>query len=50
MQTQWIESRTLQLEEPKLHIQVELLELEKQRFRWESRRGLAREGIKNSRD
>ncbi|XP_039000418.1 uncharacterized protein LOC120126253 isoform X2 [Hibiscus syriacus] len=35
MQKQWIESRTLQLEEKKLRIQVELLELEKQRFKWQ---------------
>ncbi|KAE8697739.1 U6 snRNA-associated Sm-like protein LSm3-like [Hibiscus syriacus] len=32
MQKQWIESRTLQLEEKKLQIQVEL---EKQRFKWQ---------------
>ncbi|KAL1193038.1 hypothetical protein V5N11_036335 [Cardamine amara subsp. amara] len=35
VQKQWMESRTLHLEEQKFQIQVELLELEKQRFRWE---------------
>ncbi|KAG7565068.1 Zinc finger CCHC-type superfamily [Arabidopsis suecica] len=35
VQKQWIESRPLQLEEQKLQIQVELLELDKQRFRWQ---------------
>ncbi|CAA7047792.1 unnamed protein product [Microthlaspi erraticum] len=35
MQKEWYESRSLQLEEQKLQIKVELLELEKQRFRWQ---------------
>ncbi|KAL4279905.1 hypothetical protein GQ457_03G007340 [Hibiscus cannabinus] len=34
-QTQWIESRSLQLEEQKLQIQAELLQLEKQHFKWQ---------------
>ncbi|KAJ9146132.1 hypothetical protein P3X46_028438 [Hevea brasiliensis] len=33
-QKQWMESRTIQLEEQKLQIQLETLELEKQRFKW----------------
>ncbi|CAN0892192.1 hypothetical protein LINGRAHAP2_LOCUS17416 [Linum grandiflorum] len=35
VQKQWIESRTLQLEEERLQIEVEKLELEKERFRWQ---------------
>ncbi|KAL2477500.1 uncharacterized protein Fot_46514 [Forsythia ovata] len=34
LQNQWFMSRTLQLEEQKLQIQAEMLELEKQRIRW----------------
>ncbi|CAN1175844.1 hypothetical protein LINPERHAP2_LOCUS32171 [Linum perenne] len=34
-QKQWIESRTLQLEEERLQIEVERLELERQRFKWQ---------------
>ncbi|GAV91635.1 Myb_DNA-bind_4 domain-containing protein [Cephalotus follicularis] len=34
LQKHWIESRSLLLEEQKLQIQVEMLELEKQRFKW----------------
>ncbi|OAY23599.1 uncharacterized protein LOC110605780 [Manihot esculenta] len=36
LQKQWIESRTLQLEEQKLQIQLEMLELEKQRMKWKT--------------
>ncbi|KAJ0969615.1 hypothetical protein J5N97_022492 [Dioscorea zingiberensis] len=32
---QWISSRSVQLEEQRLHIQAEMLELEKQRFKWQ---------------
>lgn len=35
IQKQWMESRSFQLEEQKLHIQAEMLELEKQRFKWQ---------------
>ncbi|KAI3932086.1 hypothetical protein MKW92_043691 [Papaver armeniacum] len=35
IQKQWVMSRSLQLEEQKLHLQVQTLELEKQRFKWQ---------------
>ncbi|MCI73757.1 sequence-specific DNA binding transcription factor, partial [Trifolium medium] len=35
LQKQWLDSRSVQLEEQKLQIKVEMLELEKQRFKWE---------------
>ncbi|XP_050214419.1 uncharacterized protein LOC126665621 [Mercurialis annua] len=35
LQKQWIESRALQLEEQKVHVQGETLALEKQRFKWQ---------------
>ncbi|KAK8625054.1 hypothetical protein V6N13_089934 [Hibiscus sabdariffa] len=35
LQKQWIESRSLQLEEQKLQIQAELLQLEKHHFKWQ---------------
>ncbi|CAI9763957.1 unnamed protein product [Fraxinus pennsylvanica] len=35
MQKQWINQHTLQLEEKRLHIQAQMLELEKERFKWQ---------------
>ncbi|CAA3030285.1 uncharacterized protein LOC111376151 [Olea europaea var. sylvestris] len=35
LQKQWINHRTLQLEEKRLHIQSQMLELEKERFKWQ---------------
>ncbi|MED6124126.1 hypothetical protein PIB30_056167 [Stylosanthes scabra] len=35
LQKQWVESRSIQLEEQKLQRQIEMLEVEKQRFKWQ---------------
>ncbi|KAI3464647.1 hypothetical protein Pfo_021310 [Paulownia fortunei] len=35
LQKQWMNNRNLQLEEKRLHIQVQTLELEKERFKWQ---------------
>lgn len=35
LQDQWMKHRLLQLEEQKIHIQAQMLELEKERFKWQ---------------
>ncbi|KAK9077386.1 hypothetical protein SSX86_005723 [Deinandra increscens subsp. villosa] len=35
LQDQWMKNRLLQLEEQKIHIQAQMLELEKERFKWQ---------------
>ncbi|XP_059288175.1 uncharacterized protein LOC132041458 [Lycium ferocissimum] len=35
LQKQWMDHRSLQLQEQKLHIQAQMLELEKERFNWQ---------------
>ncbi|MFS7975621.1 putative transcription factor Trihelix family [Helianthus anomalus] len=35
LQDQWLNNRLLQLEEQKVHIQAQMLELEKERFKWQ---------------
>ncbi|MFS7912749.1 hypothetical protein Hanom_Chr02g00133521 [Helianthus anomalus] len=34
LQDQWLNNRLLHLEEHKMHIQAQMLELEKERFKW----------------